>query len=81
MLSGENISIYPNPLSVGSWQLSVGDEYINAQIEILDDNGSVVYKSEIKNLHSEIDGQFAGGVYLLRVATGTTIVTRKLVKL
>ena len=34
--SDGNISIYPNPLQVGSWKLEVGSEYIGAQLEILD---------------------------------------------
>ncbi len=77
----ENISIYPNPLSAGNFQLSVGNNLIGAQVEILDDNGRIVYKSEIKTTHSEIATPFAGGVYLLRITTGTGIAVRKLVKL
>ncbi len=80
-INDENISIYPNPLAAGSWQLAVGNNLIGAQIEIIDDNGRIVYQSQIKNLHSEIDAQFAGGVYLLRVTNGAGVTVRKLVKL
>ena len=81
IINNENISIYPNPLSAGNFQLAVSNNLIGAQVEILDDNVRVVYKSEIKNLHSEINTQFSGGVYLLRITTGTGVVVRKLVKL
>ncbi len=77
----ENISIYPNPLSAGKWQLSVDNNLIGAQIEILDDNGRIVYKSEIKTTHSEIATQFENGIYLLRITTGARTAVRKLVKL
>ena len=77
----EIISIYPNPLSVGGWQLVVGNNLIGSQVDVLDDNGRIVYKSEIRNPHSEINAQLPGGVYLLRITSGNAVVVRKLVKL
>ncbi len=77
----ENISIYPNPLSVGNFQLSVSNNLIGAQVEIIDNNGRLVYKTEIRNTHTEISTQIASGVYLLRITTGGNIAVRKLVKL
>ncbi len=77
----EKISIYPNPVSVGSWQLAVGNDLIGAQVEILNDDGRVVYKSQIKGTHSEIPARFAGGVYLLRIASGANTFTKKLIRL
>ncbi len=77
----ENISVYPNPLSNGNWQLMVGSRLLGSQIEIFDDNARIVYKGEIKTLHSEIPCHLSNGIYLLRIVSGTTVVTRKLVKL
>ena len=77
----QNISIYPNPLSAGNFQLAVSNNLIGAQVEILDNNGKLVYKTEIKNEHTEIAAQLSGGVYLLRITTGACVVVRKLVKL
>jgi len=82
------ILIYPNPISTGNapaaqaaWQLSVGSNLIGSQMEILDDNGRLVYKEVIKNLHTEISLQLASGVYFLRITTGSNVFARKLVKL
>ncbi len=77
----ENISIYPNPLAVGSWQLIVGNNLIGGQLDILDDNGRIVYKTENKSPHSEISSLLPGGIYLLRITSGKSMVSRKLVKL
>jgi hypothetical protein len=77
----DNISIYPNPLANGNWQLQVDNRLIGAQIEIYDDNGRIVYTAEIKNLRTEISPQFSSGVYFLHIISGTSVLSRKLVKL
>ena len=52
---------------MGSWKLEVGSEYIGAQVEILDADGRMVYKSQITKTKFQIEAPLAGGVYLLRV--------------
>ena len=80
-ISADNVLIYPNPLSIGNWQLEVSNNLIGAELEIFDAEGRVVFKSEIKNQHSEIELNAARGVYLLRIAAPGGSVVKKLVKL
>ncbi|MES2622764.1 MAG: T9SS type A sorting domain-containing protein [Bacteroidota bacterium] len=75
------VSVYPNPLTLGGWQLTVGANFVGGEVEVFDANGSVVYKSEIRNSKSEIAPEVAKGVYQLRISSGKSSVTRKLVKL
>ncbi|MES2622370.1 MAG: T9SS type A sorting domain-containing protein, partial [Bacteroidota bacterium] len=74
------VSVYPNP-SQNSWQLTVGNNLIGGIVEVFDSNGSVVFKSAIQNPKSEIAPDVAKGVYQLRISSGKSSVTRKLVKL
>ena len=79
----ENISLYPNP-STGTWQLSVGDELVGSALEIFDDEGRLVFKSEIRNLQSQINLEVPSGVYYLRIVGAdprVSPVVRKLVKM
>ena len=79
--TGPFVSVYPNPLVTGPWNLAVSNDLIGALEEISDAGGKTVYYAQIKSLRSEIPSQLPGGVYLLRITSGNTIIVRKLVKL
>jgi hypothetical protein len=75
------VSVYPNPLLVGSCWLLVGENFIGSTAEITDANGRLVFKSEIRNQKSEISFTAAQGVYLVRISSAKSSVVRKLVRL
>ena len=77
----QKIDIYPNPLSSGNWQLEVSSALIGNMLEIFDDNGRIVYKSQIKSLKSEIELNVARGIYLLKIYTDGETYIRKLVRM
>lgn len=77
----KNISIYPNP-SVGSWLLTVSEELVGSTLQLLDDEGRIVFKSEIRNPKSEIAaGDLPNGIYFLQISSENASITRKVVKL
>lgn len=73
--------VYPNPLYQGTWHLDVTNELLGAGMDIVDEQGRIIYSSEITNLHSEIDINTASGVYLLRIHSAKTNLVKKLVKM
>jgi hypothetical protein len=73
------VSVYQ--LTRGSWQLTIGNNYIGGEEEIFDANGRLVFKSAISNHQSEISFSAAQGVYLLRISSSKSSVVRKLVRL
>ena len=73
------VSIYPNP-SKGNWILTVDNVLLGAEAEVLDAAGRLVFKTEIRNLKSEIAFNAASGVYLLSIKGENYSVIRKLVK-
>jgi hypothetical protein len=77
----DEVNIYPNPLSAGSWQMDVSENYLGHTFVISDDNGREVYRSQIRSLHSEIPSNFASGVYFLQISSIDNIIVRKIVKL
>jgi hypothetical protein len=80
-LSEDQVNVYPNPLSSGNWNLDVSQAMLGNSVEIFDDNGRVVYKGEIREIHTEIELNVASGVYLMRVYSGNSSVVKKLMKL
>ena len=80
-LKQESISIYPNPLSVGNYQVTVGNSLIGAEMEVFDSEGKIVHRSKINNLKSEIEMNVSPGIYLLHIHSQQYSVVRKLVKL
>ncbi len=74
-------NIYPNPLNTGSWNLEVKKDLLGGTVEIFDNNGRLVYKSEIRNQKSEIQLEIAKGIYLLKISSGGNTFTKKLVRL
>ena len=77
-----DFEIYPNPITSGNWTLAAAKELMGAQAEIVDVNGRLVYKAEINQLKTEINtGQLSDGIYFIKISSGKTTVTRKLIKL
>ncbi len=75
------ISIYPNPLQDGNWTVEVGEKLLGATVELFDAEGRLVFRSQIRERKSEIGLTASRGVYMLRISSGESAVTQKLVKL
>jgi hypothetical protein len=81
-LSEEDVvSVYPNPLDLGFWNLEVGSNTIGGTAEIFDAEGRLVFQSKITHPKSKVEGSFSKGVYLLRISSAKSSVVRKLIKL
>ena len=79
-IAEDKVQVYPNPSS-GSWYLDVSDNLLGSEVDVYDDNGRIVYKSQIRNPKSEIEFNAASGIYLLRLSSSREVVVKKLVKL
>jgi hypothetical protein len=77
---GDVVSVYPNPLTDGGWQMRVGNNFIGGEAEVFDADGRLVFQSAIQNPQSEITSNIAKGVYLLRISSAKGSVVRKLIK-
>ncbi len=75
------LKVYPNPLTYGVCGLEAGNDFIGAVVEMFDNNGRLIYKSEIRNRKSEIPLNLPKGIYLLKVTSDQNTVTRKLIRL
>jgi len=78
--TGPQVSLYPNP-SVGNWQLAVDNSLVGSALEVYDEQGRLVFNSELRTQNSELNLNVASGVYYLRISNGNISVVRKLVKL
>jgi hypothetical protein len=76
-----NVRVYPNPLSGGSWYLDVDEAVLGSLCTIFDADGRVVFKSIIKNQHSELEPNFVKGVYTMQILSDKVNSTLKLIKL
>ena len=81
LAKGEEVLIYPNPNSVGNWQLTVGNELIGAKLEVYDEQGRLVFNSKLKTQNSKLELNIPAGVYYLRISNAAGSVVRKLVKM
>ena len=62
------VLVYPNPNSVGSWQLTVDKELIGSNFILKDAVGRNVFQSEIQNLKSRIEPRnITQGFYFYQV--------------
>ncbi|HRG90253.1 MAG TPA: T9SS type A sorting domain-containing protein, partial [Chitinophagales bacterium] len=77
----QQFSIYPNPLTGNNWTIEAGKDLMGARYTIFDNNGRLVYSSEIAAPKTTIDADMARGVYWLKVSSGAVTFTTKLVKL
>jgi hypothetical protein len=80
-VSDEMVNVFPNPLESGFWNLKCGPDLIGSLMEIYDDNGRLVYRTEITNQKSEIEVNFAKGIYLLRINSKQNRASKKIIKL
>ncbi len=79
--ASETFQVYPNPLFNGNWVLRVDGSLVGADMEILDADGRLINKSEIRNTNTEIDMTASRGIYFLRLHSAKGILVRKLIHL
>ena len=75
------VNVYPNPLSGSNWQLEVSSDWVGSNIDIFDVSGKLAFKSEVRNLKSELSINLAPGIYLMKLTSNDRSVVRKLIKL
>lgn len=62
------VNVFPNPNSVGSWQLTINNELIGNNFYVTDLQGKNVFESKIQNLKSKIElGNIAHGLYFYQL--------------
>jgi len=76
----EDINIYPNPFT-GSFNLTL-PEFVNANIQIFNSTGQIVYNTRTANMNNTVDAsQWPSGIYLVRITNGNRqLITRTVVK-
>ena len=74
------LNIYPNP-STGTWQLEAGGDLMGARMSVYDEQGRLIFNSELKTPNSKLDLNVPSGVYYLRISNENVSVVRKLVKM
>jgi len=79
-MEGDNIRIYPNPVS-GTLYINSGNRNDITAIEILDITGKIVLKKSgtYKNISVDMQKQQAG-IYVVKIQTGGQTIVKKLVK-
>ncbi|MDB5282919.1 MAG: hypothetical protein JWO06_1994, partial [Bacteroidota bacterium] len=80
-VAGDKIMVYPNPLYEGAWQLEVSNDLVGGTVDILDDNGRLVYQSLITDTKSQIEINAARGIYLMRIYSSKYSFARKLIRM
>lgn len=75
------LSVYPNPLQLGTWHIDINETLIGSLCEMYDAEGRIVYKGELKSTQNEISLNVASGVYLLRVIYANNVACLKLIKM
>ena len=76
----QNVVLFPNP-SAGSWQLMVDNGLVGSELEVFDEQGQIIFKSEIRDIQCVITLNIAKGVYWLRISNQHVNVVRRLVRL
>ena len=73
------ISIYPNPAN-NRIKIFINDNNTDATIKIVDIFGKIVFYEKCHNNYKVINtGNYANGVYLVSVSTGTSIITKRII--
>jgi len=80
-LAEDQVLLYPNPNSTGSWKLAVNDELVGKVLSVYDVQGQLVYQTMIQTAKSEIVLGVPSGVYWLKIYSANGDVVRKMVKL
>jgi predicted esterase len=71
------VSVYPNPNSVGSWQLTVDKNLIGCDFVLTDVGGRNVFQSKIQNLKSKIEpSNIADGIYFYQLKSPSNEILR-----
>ena len=81
VIMAKDISVYPNPLVSGSWHVDISEALIGSLCEVLDADGQVLYKGELKNRQNEVSLAVAKGVYVMRIAYANETLNIKLIKM
>ena len=81
LINNAVVEVYPNPNATGSWLLTVSNGLVGKEVEVLDANGRIVYKSRIQNPKSQIEISISSGVYLLKIVSGEKNYLKKLIRL
>jgi hypothetical protein len=76
-----HFSIYPNPNSTGNWILNIDNRFAGKELELLNVNGQVVYRTYISAGQSELNSGVESGIYLLRIKGGRKTLLKKLIRL
>ena len=63
----DKIRIYPNPANNGKFFVIIPDLFSDAQIQIYDLKGIIVYNGKLVNEENEINTQLAGGIYFVQI--------------
>jgi hypothetical protein len=78
--SNEPVNVTPNP-SNGIFNLHFGKSLDKAKLSIISIDGKEIFNEEVSGSNQSVDlSTSPAGIYLLKVNTGTTIETKKLVK-
>jgi hypothetical protein len=78
--SNESINVTPNP-SNGVFNLHLGKSLDKAKLSIISIDGKEVFNAEVNGSNQSVDlSASPAGIYLLKINTGKTIETKKLVK-
>lgn len=75
------VNVFPNPNQNSSWQINSTALWLNAEINLFDVNGSVVFKSILKTAETKMETDLPRGVYLLKIISGEKNCVKKLVRL
>lgn len=71
------IKLYPNPNS-GSFTIEIPNLSTNANIQVFDYLGQLVYEIEAVELKSDVVAQLLEGLYIIKVTNGEMIYTQKI---
>jgi hypothetical protein len=78
---GEQLVIYPNPLTSGDWELTVPEKMLGALLQIFDADGRIIFKGELNNSNYSLPLNVSRGIYWMKVTSGQLSYSLKLVKL
>ena len=77
----EEIKVYPNP-NLGVFNIDLGVTDKQARVLVFDIKGMHVLSRELTQQQSKIDmSTFQSGMYLVKIVSGDTVITKKIMKL
>lgn len=77
----EMVNIYPNPNTASSWQLMVSDGLVESKLEVIDNNGRLIFNSKINNQNFVFELPVSFGVYFLYIYSDKINLVKKLIRL